>query len=203
MQTMTRRIAACAFLATLAFAALFAACGGSSADPNAGKGQPITDPARVRTATPIQNYVTYLIRPDGSISSSGGAPTTSANLGTPTPVPPGSYTVKPNDTCGAIAGKYNITVDALKKANRTIDDGCTNLHEGDILRIPSATPTAAATTPGGTPKPGAKTYTVKAGDTCGSIAAALGVDVSKLISANGIDADCKNLQAGQVLNVPS
>ena len=195
-------MAAAALLATVAFTALFAACGGGSTDPNAGKGEAITDPARVRTATPIQNYVTYLIRPDGSISSSGGAPTTSANLGTPTPVPAGSYTVQANDTCGAIATKYNITVDALKKANRTIDDGCTNLHAGDVLKIPSAQPTAAAGTPGATPKPGG-TYIVKSGDTCSSIAATLGVDVAKLISANGIDADCKNLQAGQALTVPS
>lgn len=204
MTTMTKSTVGALAVALVTIAALLAACGGGASDPNAGKGQRVTDPARVPSSTPMQNPVLYQIRADGRVDSSGGPPTTVAPNATPTGAAGSSYTVVSGDTCGAIAAKFNTTLDALRKANRTIDDTCSNLHAGDVLKIPAAA--AATTTPaaGGTPKPGAgKTYTVASGDTCGSIAANYGVTAAALISANGIDADCKTLKIGQVLAIPS
>ncbi|MGI8926722.1 MAG: LysM peptidoglycan-binding domain-containing protein [Tepidiformaceae bacterium] len=62
------------------------------------------------------------------------------------------------------------------------------------------TTTPATTTPAGS---GARTYTVKAGDTCGAIAAANNVTPQALIAANpSVNSECSNLQVGQVLQLP-
>lgn len=64
-------------------------------------------------------------------------------------------------------------------------------------------PTGASVTPapGGTETPSG--YEVKSGDTCGSIAASLGVETDALIAANpAINAGCTNLRPGQLLVVP-
>lgn len=198
-----------AFAATAALAlvsALAMACGGGGATKDAGNGQRITDPARVPSSTPIQNPVLYQIRNDGRVDSSGGPPTTVSPSGTQTVSPAKTYVVKSGDTCGAIASQNGVTLDELKKANRTIDEGCTNIHAGDTLKIPAtvATPTSGTVTTGGdsATKPSGKTYTVAGGDSCSTIAASYGVAVAQLISLNGIDADCKNLKIGQVLKIP-
>ena len=198
-----------AFAATVALAvlgAVAAACGGGTAGKDAGSGQRITDPARVPSSTPIQNPVLYQIRNDGRVDSSGGPPTTVSPNGTQTTSPAKTYIVKAGDTCGAIASQNGVSLDDLKKANRTIDDGCTNIHAGDTLKIPAtvSTPTSGTVTTGGnpTPKPSGKTYTVASGDSCSSIAASYGVPVAQIISLNGIDADCKNLKIGQVVRIP-
>jgi LysM repeat protein len=197
MTSMTRRIAF-ALVALVALAVLGVACRGSSADPNAGKGQRVTDPARVPSSTPFENPILFQIRGDGVVNYSGGPPTTVAQ-GTPTPAPSAKYTVKSGDTCGSIADATKTTTDALLKANRAIDANCSNLHTGDILTIPSA----SAANPGATVKPGGKTYTVVSGDSCSSIAAGFAVGTAALIAANGIDAACQNLKVGQVLTIPA
>lgn len=198
-----------AFAATVALAllgALTAACGGGSAEKDAGNGQRITDPARVPSSTPVQNPVLYQIRNDGRVDSSGGPPATVSPNGTQTASPAKTYIVKAGDTCGAIASANGVTLDELKKANRTIDDGCTNIHAGDTLKIPAtvATPTSGTVTTSGnnTTKPSGKSYTVASGDSCSSIAASYGVPVAQLISLNGIDSDCRNLKIGQVVKIP-
>lgn len=188
------------------FGALAVACGGGTTTKDAGNGQRITDPARVPSSTPIQNPVLYTIRNDGRVDSSGGPPMTVSPNGTQTSSPAKTYVVKNGDTCGAIASQNGITYDELKKANRTIDDGCTNIHAGDTLKIPAtvASPTSSTVTTGGssTTKPSGKTYTVAGGDSCSSIAASYGVPVAQLISLNGIDSDCRNLKIGQVVKIP-
>jgi len=183
-------------------ALLTAACGGSGTDSNAGKGQRITDPAAVPSSTPIQNPVVYHITND-VVTTSGGSGTVGAGA---TPAGgPKNYTVKSGDTCAAIALQFGVTTDALLKANRTIDAGCGNLHEGDTLRIPTATTTPTAGnggTSGPTPRPSGREYTVKSGDTCAGIAQSYSVDVNQFIALNGIDANCQNLKAGQTVKIP-
>ncbi len=184
------------------FASVLAACGGGEETPG-GDGIPVTDPARVRTATPLQNATLYHIQGD-VVSTSGG-------IATVTPVSGGgasgrNHTVVSGDTCGGIAAKYGITLEELRRVNRTIDTNCTNLNVGDILRIPGAgTPTAgggSGTLATATPRPGSgRTYTVKSGDTCADVAASYAVTVAALISANGLTQNC-DLQIGQVLRIP-
>lgn len=209
MTVMPRRLVLVTLALGVVLALLGAGCrGGSDSEKDAGTGERITDPARVPSSTPVQNPILFQIKQDGNVSFSGG-PTTTVAAGTPQANGTGAkstYAVQAGDTCGAIASKFGITLDELRKANRTINSGCTNLHEGDVLRIPSAAPTAAATAPAssGTPKPGAngKTHTVADGQTCEGIAGGYGVKVSDLIAANNLDPDCRNLKIGQVLKIP-
>lgn len=187
-------------------AVAFAACGGNNADPNAGKGTRITDPEKVPSSTPIQNPMLYKIQGD-TISTTGGVATVSPGAGG-SAATPGSATrrhkVVSGDTCASIAAQYGVTVDALIRSNARIDAGCTNLSIGDDLRIPGPpTPTGGGVSSGtATPKPSGRTYTVQSGDTCDAIARNQGVDVQKLIAANGLDANCTRLQIGQVLQIP-
>lgn len=178
---------------TVAFWAV--ACG--SGGDTGGTGSRITDPASVPTSTPIQNPVTVRFKNEDIEIAGGG--TTTAGGGSNQPQ---THTVAPGETCAEIASRYGVSVADLIRVNRTINAECTNLREGENLRIPSAAPTAAAGTP--TPRAGAsgRTHTVAAGDTCADIAASFGVTVEALISANGLDADCTNLQLNQILQIP-
>ncbi|MGD9932265.1 MAG: LysM domain-containing protein [Dehalococcoidia bacterium] len=176
-------------------AILSAACGGGS--ETGGTGSRITDPAAVPTSTPIQNPLTFRFKNEDIEIAGGG--TTTAGTGTNQAQ---THTVAAGETCAEIASRYGISVADLIRVNRTINADCTNLRQGENLRIPSAAPTAAS----GTPTPGGsasgRTHTVAAGDTCADIAASFGVSVEALITANGLDADCTNLQLGQVLKIP-
>lgn len=186
----------------IAAGALALACGGGAADNQAGQGKPVTDPARVPSSTPIQNPILFQIRGD-AVSYSGGVAGTVAP-GTQTPAPAKTYTVKAGDTCDAIARANNVALDELLKANRSIDAGCSNIHAGDVLKIPS--PAATPTTQpilgtGPTPKPSGKEYKVVSGDTCDAIARSYGVKLADLIALNKLDANC-SLQVGQTLKIP-
>lgn len=185
----------------LCVAALLAACGGGSGDDGAGKGARVTDPGKVPTSTPIQNATLYHIRGD-LVSTSGGNATPSA--GSTVAGGARNHTVVSGDTCSTIAAKYGTTTDELKRVNRIINEACSNLVIGDILRL-----SAAATPPPGsnataTARVGAgsgRQYVVKSGDTCGAIAGSFGVTVANIISANGLDQNCA-LKAGQTIRIP-
>lgn len=180
-----------------------AACGGDSGGKDGGDGQRVTDPAKAPSSTPIGETLTYQIRNDVIIAPDGGeAPVT----GGTTPVSGAtSYTVKSGDTCSGIAAEFGVALADLLKANRTIDQNCTNLRPGDVLKIPG---TATGGTAGGgtastpTPKPSGKEYTVESGDTCDAIAKSYGVDLTQLIALNNLDAECQNLQVGQKIKIP-
>ena len=181
------------------------ACGGGGDDGGPGKGQRITDPAKVPSSTPVQNPTLYQITGDQVILS-GGQSAKITPTGSSTATAGQNYVVKNGDLCGSIATQFGITLDELQKANRAMD--CSALHIGDQLKIPgkSAAPTAAAgaggLTTNPTTKPSGRTYTVKQGDTCADIASNQGVKTPDLIAKNGLDASCQNLKIGQVLQIP-
>lgn len=190
----------------LALGAVIAACGGGG-DPEA-PGERITDPARVPSSTPITQGQPVLYTIEGNeVQITGGASGAITPVAAQTPAS-SEYTVKSGDLCSTIAAEHKVTLEALQAANRNVD--CNVLKVGDKLKIPS---TAAATptrgTIGGNPttRPGtgggAKTYTVKAGDTCGGIASSNGVTTAALLAANpSIDANCTNIREGQALTIP-
>lgn len=175
------------------------ACGGD-ADPGAGTGQRVTDPAKVPTSTPLQNGVLYQLRGSQIITQGGST----AVPGASQPAGPRTYTVLEGDTCSGIASKLNVSLQDLLTANRSINQGCTNLRVGDVLRLPSgavggATPVGATSTP----RPGStREYTVKSGDTCSGIAGSYSVALADLVRINGLDPECRTLQVGQVLKIP-
>lgn len=173
-------------------AMLVAACGGGDSD--AGKGQRITDPAKVPSSTPIQGAVVFQIRGDqvSTIGGPGGTVT-----GPTTQAGPRTYTVVAGDTCGSIATKNNVTLEDLLRTNRNVDPDCRNLRVGDQLRIPGTIGTAI-----GTPTRGSgREHKVAAGDTCGAIAGSFGVPLDRLLAANP-SIDCSRLQIGQVVRIP-
>lgn len=179
------------------------ACGGGTSSDEDDEPR-ISDPASAPTATPMQGAPKYLIK--DNVVTLPGSDTTATTGQTPTAG--NTYTVQANDTCGAIATALDISTEALLDANPGINSGCTNLHEGDVLKIPAAPgpqPTAAggAATPQPTARRGGsgETYTVASGDTCVDIAASFNVDVDELIALNGLDASC-SLSIDQVLEIP-
>lgn len=186
-------------------AALLAACGGGGAPEQ--PAERITDPARVASAEPLQDPTLFTIEGNEVILSGGSSGAITPTAPT-TPVASSDYVVKSGDVCSSIAAEHKISVDDLLKANRTAD--CSNLRIGDTLKIPApvvATPTRGAVSGNPTVRPGtggnAKTYTVKAGDTCGAIASQHGVTLADFLAANSsIDADCTNIRDGQVVTIP-
>ncbi len=69
---------------------------------------------------------------------------------------------------------------------------------------PSLTATADIPTPTHTPQPTVTplAYTVKLGDTCGSIAFSFDVTIQSIVLQNDLPADCSTLIEGQVLQIP-
>lgn len=104
-----------------------------------------------------------------------------------------TYTVKAGDTLYSIAKKYNVTVDALAKANNITNYNL--IRVGQVLVIPGTTPP---------PPPPATTvkYTVKAGDTLYSIAAKYKTTVTAIAKANNIT-NINLISVGQVLTIPT
>jgi len=171
--------------ATILLALLAAACGGKSADPNAGKGQVNTNPATVPSSTPIQNPIMYHISQDGSVQSSGGPPITAVPGSNTTPAAKTTYTVVSGDSCSSIAGQYGITSAELMAANRAINSDCTNMHTGDVLQIPAKTAAEAAAGGGGG---GSSTSTGNSGATLGTITTPVSGGVAPTTTALGVAA---------------
>ena len=112
----------------------------------------------------------------------------------PVPSCPGGfyYTIRAGDTFFRIAQQYNITVDALMRANPGVDPN--RLQIGQVICIPTAAPPTPSC-------PGGFLYTIRAGDTLYLIAQRYNVTVQELIAANpGIDPN--RLQIGQQICIP-
>ncbi len=99
------------------------------------------------------------------------------------------YTVKSGDTLYAIANKYNMSVDELKKLNNLTSNV---LSIGQKLKVSSST--ASDTTSN-------EYYTVKSGDTLYSIASKYGMSVDELKKLNNLTSNV--ISIGQKLLVSS
>ena len=93
------------------------------------------------------------------------------------------YTVKSGDSLYKIAGQYNVTVDAIKRANNLTTN---TLQIGQVLRIPLGTSRET-------------TYTVKSGDSLYSIAKKYNTTVNRLKELNNLSSNLLNI--GQILIV--
>jgi LysM repeat protein len=136
------------------------------------------------------------------------APTsTNTPLPTPTPLPPVEYTVVAGDSCISIAVQFDISLQVLLDVNG-LAQACP-LVIGQKLQVPQPTYTPTAL-PTNTSEPGGLTetarprdsYTVQAGDTLFSIAAARNVDYVALAEENGIPGPDYAISVGQVLTIP-
>jgi len=122
-------------------------------------------------------YVPGGLRGSGSAASGGGS---------------GRYTVRTGDTLSEIAARLGLSVGSLMRMN-----GLRNAHlviAGTTLRVGGATAARTGTWVGG------GTYTVRAGDNLGSIAARFGTSVATIARANGIT-NPNVLSVGRTLRV--
>jgi LysM repeat protein len=111
----------------------------------------------------------------------------------------GSHVVKPGETLSTIAQAFGTSVSAIVQANGLASADL--IWVGQRLVIPSAgSGDAAARTSAATTASG-RVYTVKRGDTLGSIARSLGVSSSAIVQANGIS-NPDLLYVGQKLVIP-
>ena len=103
------------------------------------------------------------------------------------------YTIKAGDTIYNLAPRFNVTVDAIIRANPGINPN--NLQIGQVICIPAAAPPTPSC-------PNGFLYTIKAGDTLYNLALQYNVTVQAIIAANpGINPN--NLQIGQVICIPT
>ncbi len=109
------------------------------------------------------------------------------------------HTVQKGETLYAIARRYDISVESLKKANAIVDEG--RLFVGLKLTIPGSQ-TAPSVAPAAT-VPAAPTveYVVAKGDTLYGIAKAHGVSVDSIVKASGMKTT--TIKPGQKLKVPA
>lgn len=98
-----------------------------------------------------------------------------------------SYVVRQGDTLSGIADRLGVPISRLADANAITD--ADHVEAGQLLSVT------------GWAKPGAGRYTVREGDTLTDVADRLGVSLSSVVEANGID-DPSYIYPGQVLTVP-
>lgn len=115
-----------------------------------------------------------------------------------------SYTIVKGDTFAAIAQANGVKLDALKKANPTLNPA--RLRPGTPIQIPAATAakdsslgSAASSKPMASVTSG-KTHRVKRGETLARIARRYGVSVPAIRTANNLPSDL--IRAGQKLAIP-
>jgi LysM repeat protein len=121
--------------------------------------------------------------------------------------PPGDatvHTVVKNDSFYSLGKKYGVTMKAVELANPGVDSS--KLKLGQKLNIPAKAAPPLAPAPGANnlvpPGPDAEgTYTVKAGDNLGKIAAANGTTVKAVMAANNLRTTA--IKANQKLKLPA
>lgn len=124
----------------------------------------------------------------------------------PTPLPTIEYIVDVNDTLGAIAVRYDVSIQSILQLNAGINSQSI-LSVGQRIYLPQPTPTPSPE-PTSTLPPAEATiaacdtvlYTVEANDTLGSIAANYNVRAQAIQDFNDLTSDTVFL--GQVLIIP-
>lgn len=97
----------------------------------------------------------------------------------------------------------DISLEALLAANGLTEDDVYTIQPGDDIIIPDPNAPAATATPTPTLAPEGFTYTVRAGDTLMAIGMRYGVNIQRILDANGMTlAQARTLRPGQELIIP-
>lgn len=154
---------------------------------------------------------------DARTSESGSAATKTAEV-KPSPAPEPEYTVyivQRGDYLAKLSKKFNVKIDAIRKANPQIKNDVLKL--GQKIKIPGKHEVGEQTVPAGSfaeskPKSAAKAsaesfkgavkeYTVVSGDTLGKIAYGNGINIRQLKEMNGLKEN--TIFVGQKLKIPA
>lgn len=109
------------------------------------------------------------------------------------------HTVQKGETLYAIARRYDISVESLKKANAIVDEG--RLFVGLKLTIPGSQSAPSVAPVAVAPVTSTVEYVVAKGDTLYSIAKTHGVSVDAIVKASGMKSTV--IKPGQKLRIPA
>ena len=135
-----------------------------------------------------------------ALQQAGLVPADPAQAAAPSSGGGGSYTVQSGDTLSGIAARAGVSMSSLAAANGL--DPNAFLLTGTVLSLAggsAAAPAAAAPATSGPAPQGA--YTVRSGDTLGSLAKQTGVSMEAMAAMNGLDPNGLLLE-GTVLKLP-
>lgn len=161
---------------------------------------------QVQMPAPVEAEVTTT-KADPNPVKTDATPVSTDTPATPTKASDNSvvtYKVEKGDTLSKVAAHNHVKLEDLIKWNHL--SAKSTLHKGQLLKLSSSDETTvtqmttAAAAKDVTPVKAASTYSVKAGDTLGSIAKKQGVSINALRTANHLKSD--HLKIGQVLTMP-
>ena len=143
-----------------------------------------------------------LIKPGMSLTLPAGAVATATTNSNPTSTQSGAtYTVKAGDSLSTIASRNRVTLNALLSANNLTVSSL--ITPGMKLALPAGAVTPSDGSSSGSSNGGTGgSYTVKAGDSLGKIAARHGVGLAALLAANNMTATSL-ITPGMTLALPA
>ncbi len=178
--------------------------------------EPVLEPVEVEQ-DPFTVEETGPVRPAESelhpITVAPVATPTGPSVTPPPPTPPAEpeateYIIQPGDTLSKISKRYNIKLDAIRRANPQVRNDVVVL--GSRIKLPGRVdvgeqkvPVQAVVKPQVKPYTGAtQEYVVKSGDVLGSIARKFKCTTAQLVTLNGL-ASANKIRVGQKLRVPA
>jgi LysM repeat protein len=157
--------------------------------------------ARFNTTINVLAQLNNIVNPNliypGQVLKVPTATTPTPTPATPVPTQPGKHVVQPGENLFRISLKYNVTLDALARANGIYNTSL--IYPGQVLIIPGS-----GTTPQPTPVPTTNqplTHVVQFGENLFRISLKYNVTLDALMRANGI-INPNLVFAGQVLIIP-
>ena len=188
--------------------------------PTSTEASPTETPTEAPSSTPIS---TPTVRASGGVTPSVVAantasitatttPEVQAALTLPTPTPPAPtatpkiHRIRAGDTLFEIALANDVSLAVLLAANGLTEDDVYTIQPGDEIIIPDPNATVeppATATPTPAPTRGSITHTVQPGDTLMAIGLRYGVNLQRILDANGMTlAQARTLRPGQELIIP-
>jgi LysM repeat protein len=151
---------------------------------------PNSSPSSMASPVPSKSPETAPTGSAAGTTTASGSPTRVTRQGT-------VYTVQFGDTLGSIAEQFDVSMDAIIRANSLTNPDV--LMVGQELKIPAE---QEVSTGSGSGQVSESVYVVSAGDTLGSIAKRFGVSEAELQTLNDIT-DPNEISVGQQLRIPA